>query len=481
MNFENIKYIYFLGIGGIGMSALARYFNAMGKFVSGYDKTKTSLTDELVAEGINVHFDDNVELIPSDIRRLPAGQAGRSSDILVVYTPAVPKDHSELKYFQKNDYTIKKRSEVLGMITEQSFTIAVAGTHGKTTTSSLIAHILKSSEVDCTAFLGGITQNYGTNLLLNEKLKTLKKKSKIKPITVVEADEYDRSFLTLHPDIAVITSLDADHLDIYGDKDQMEESYAQFANQLKDGGVLVIKKGIDKVLVIEKKDKKILTYSLQQSSDYYARKIAIKKGEYIFDMVTPEQAIRGMQLGIPGKHNIENAIAAVAVAQHMNVFSGNIKNALSTFKGVKRRFEYQIKTEKLLYIDDYAHHPEELRACISAVKEMYPSKRITGVFQPHLFTRTRDFADEFARSLELLDELILLDIYPAREKSIEGITSKMLLEKVRTKNKKLVLKTELVKELKDREIEVLVTLGAGDIDTLIDPIKNELLKRIKKN
>ncbi len=308
-----------------------------------------------------------------------------------------------------------------------------------------------------------------------------KKKSKIKAITVVEADEYDRSFLTLHPDIAVITSVDADHLDIYGDQKQMHESYSQFANQVKEGGVLIIKKGIDKVLVLDKNAKKVVTYSLHQSSDYYARKIGIKKGEYIFDVVTPEQAIRGMLLGIPGKHNVENAVAAVAVAQQMNVFSGNIKNALSSFKGVKRRFEYHIKTKDLVYIDDYAHHPEELRACISAVKEMYPSKRITGIFQPHLFTRTRDFANEFARSLELLDELILLDIYPAREKPIEGITSEMLLEKVRTKNKKLVRKKELVQELKGRELEVLVTLGAGDIDTLVEPIAKELMTRIKNN
>jgi len=474
MNFENIKYVYFLGIGGIGMSALARYFNAMGKSVSGYDKTQTSLTDELAAEGIQVHFEDNIELIAPDLK-------GQKPDVLVVWTPALPKDHSELTYFQNNNFLVKKRSEVLGMITEQTFTIAVAGTHGKTTTSSLIAHILKFSDVDCTAFLGGITQNYGTNLLLSEKLKNPKKKSKIKPITIVEADEYDRSFLTLHPDIAVITSTDADHLDIYGDQKQMEASYSQFANQVKEGGVLIIKKGVDKVIVIEKNGKKLLTYSLHQSSDYYARKIAIKKGEYIFDVVTPEQAIRGMLLGIPGRHNIENAVAAVAVAQHMNVFSGNIKNALAAFKGVKRRFEYHVKSDKLVYIDDYAHHPEELRACISAVKEMYPSKKVTGIFQPHLFTRTRDFANEFARSLELLDDLILLDIYPAREKPIEGVTSAMLLEKVRTKNKKLVRKAELLEEIRRKEPEVLITLGAGDIDTMIEPLKKELVLRINNN
>src|ERR1035437_2998405 len=328
MTFDNIKYVYFLGIGGIGMSALARYFNAMGKTVSGYDKTQTSLTDELVAEGIPVHFDDSIESISIEARN-------HKPETLVVYTPAIPKEHSELKYFEKNNYVIKKQSEVLGMITEQSFTIAVAGTHGKTTTSSLIAHILRSSEVDCTAFLGGITQNYGTNLLLSEKLRNPKKKSKIKPIIVVEADEYDRSFLTLHPDIVVITSVDADHLDIYGDQKQMEESYKQFANQVKEGGVLIIKKGVDKILVLGKNGKKLLTYSLHQYSDFYARKIAIKKGQYIFDVVTPEQTIRGMLLGVPGKHNVENAVAAVAVAQQMNVFSGNIKNALTDRKSTR--------------------------------------------------------------------------------------------------------------------------------------------------
>lgn len=473
MNLDTIKNIYFLGIGGIGMSALARYFKAMGKEVSGYDKTKTPLTDELIAEGIAVHFEDNIDLLHSQFRTY-------NSETLIVWTPAIPKDHRELNFFQKNGFEIKKRSEVLGMITEQTFTIAVAGTHGKTTTSSLIAHILRSSGVDCTAFLGGITQNYGTNLLLSEKLKNQKRKSKIKPIVVVEADEYDRSFLTLHPDIAVITSVDPDHLDIYGDQKKMEESYSQFANQVKEGGVLIIKKGVDKVLAIEKNQKKF-TYSLHQHSDYYARKIGIKKGDYMFDVVTPEQAIRGMQLTVPGRHNVENAVAAVAVAHQMNVFSGNIKHALSAFKGVKRRFEYHIRSNKLVFIDDYAHHPEELRACISAVKEMYPSKKVTGVFQPHLFTRTRDFADAFARSLELLDELILLDIYPAREKPIPGITSDMLLEKIRLKNKKVVLKAELVPEIKSRDIEVFVTLGAGDIDAMVEPIKNELLARINKN
>lgn len=469
MSFENIKSVYFIGIGGIGMSALARYFNAMGKQVSGYDRTSTPLTAQLQQEGVAVHYEDNVQLIPSEIK-------DQKSETLIVFTPAVPDGHSELTFFRNNGFEIRKRAEVLGMLSRQSFTIAVAGTHGKTTTTTLIAHILKSSEIDCTAFLGGISQNYGTNLLLSSTHGNTKRK--LKPIMVVEADEYDRSFLSLHPDIAVITCTDADHLDIYGDKKQMEESYTQFANQVKDGGVLIIKKGVDNVLVLDKNGKKLLSYSLLPPSDYYAKKIAIKKGEYLFDVVTPEQTIRGMRLGIPGKHNVENALAAIAVAQQMNIFIGSIKNSLYSFKGVKRRFDYQIKSPQLIFIDDYAHHPEELRACISAVKELYSSKKITGIFQPHLFTRTRDFADEFARSLEILDELILLDIYPAREKPIKGITSQMLLEKVKLSNKKLVSKKELFDELRKREIQVLITMGAGDIDTLVEPIKNELLLRI---
>ncbi len=474
MSFDNIKQVYFLGIGGIGMSALARYFKQMGKIVSGYDKTPTSLTAELEAEGIQVHFEDKVELIGAELN-------SNKLEALVVVTPAIPKDSMELNYFQKNNFNIKKRSEVLGMITEQSFTIAVAGTHGKTSISTLIAHILKSSEVDCTAFLGGISRNYNTNLLLSESLKSPKKKSRIKPIVVVEADEYDRSFLTLHPDIAVITSVDADHLDIYGDHKQMEESYALFANQVKEGGILIIKKGIEKVIVLQKKGVKLVNYALQHPAEFYARKIAIKKGDYIFDVVSPDQAIRGLIMSVPGKHNVENAVAAVAVAQHMNVFSGNIKNALSSFKGVKRRFEYQIRTSKLVYVDDYAHHPVELRACISAIKEMYPSKKITGIFQPHLFTRTRDFADEFAQSLDLLDELIIMDIYPAREKPLDGINSVLLLNKMKLKNKKLVSKKDILKEVEGREIEVLITLGAGDIDSFVGPIKKILDERIKNN
>ncbi len=472
MNFDKIKYVYFLGIGGIGMSALARYFKAMGKFVSGYDKTKTTLTDDLIAEGIEIHFEDNIEWIKKEIKE-------QKVEVLVVFTPAIPTDSLEINYFRKNSYSLYKRSEVLGMITKESFTIAVAGTHGKTTTSSLIAHILKSSEVDCTAFLGGITQNYETNLLLSENFQAKNKKSKIKSIVVVEADEYDRSFLTLHPDIAVITSVDPDHLDIYGDPMQMIESYSLFANQLKKGGVLIIRKGVEEALVINKEGKKLLTYSINQEADFKANKIAIKKGKYIFDTATPDLLIRGLILGIPGKHNVENSLAAVAVAQQMNLFSGNIKNALSTFKGVKRRFEYHVKTNDLVYIDDYAHHPEELRACISAVREMYPTKKITGIFQPHLFTRTRDFSDEFSKSLGLLDELILLDIYPAREKPIEGVTSDILLKNVVLQNKKLILLSQLMNEIKSRQFEVLVTLGAGDIDKYVEPIKIELLSRLK--
>ena len=447
-----------MGIGGIGMSALARYFNAAGKEVSGYDKTSTKLTDELMAEGIDIHFEDSIDFIPSSVKDQ------QSENTLIVYTPAVPKDHSEYVYFQKHRFNIKKRSEILGLITEQLHTIAVAGTHGKTTTSSLIAHILKSSGISSTAFLGGVTQNYNTNLLLSKDSKTV----------VVEADEYDRSFLTLYPDIAVVTSIDADHLDIYGDKKYMEESYSLFVNQIKPKGKLITKKNILPNLNFFRET---ITYSLKTEADYYAQNISVKNGQYIYDIVSPIEELNNVTLGLPGLHNVENSLAAVAVVQQVGISADNIRNALNTFKGVRRRFDYQIKTNQLVFIDDYAHHPEELKACINSVKELYPDKKITGVFQPHLFTRTRDFADEFAKSLELLDELILLEIYPARELPIEGINSKMLLDKVMLKNKTLSSKSNLIKELSEKKLEVLLTLGAGDIDMLVEPIKNTLLKK----
>lgn len=466
MELTRIKYIYFLGIGGIGMSALARYFLAMGKHVAGYDKTATGLTTELAKEGMAIHFEEDVNKIPEEFKNL----ADRSS-VLVVYTPAVPKEHSEYVFFASNGFEIKKRSEVLGLIAASSFTVGIAGTHGKTTTSSLTAHILKTAGLDPSAFLGGITQNYNTNLLLSENLK---KRTDEKSLLVVEADEYDRSFLTLFPEIAVITSVDADHLDIYGDEKHVLASYALFAKQVKK--ILIIKNTIAAKIHV---DIKKLTYSIiDASADYYAQNVRISNGAYHYDIVTPHAVFTNVSLGLPGLHNVENSIAAVAVAAELGVSEDQIQHALQSFTGVRRRFDYHIKTEKLVFIDDYAHHPAELKAAIHSVKELYPHKKITGVFQPHLYSRTRDFANDFAESLDMLDECILLDIYPARELPIPGVDSELLLRKMKSDKKTVCSKQQLIKEIQKRDIEVLITMGAGDIDTLVSPLKEELMKRL---
>lgn len=468
---KNIQHIYFIGIGGIGMSALARYYNAMGKKVSGYDKTKTKLTADLISEGIDIHFDDDINLIDDKIIN-----PSSSESVLIVYTPAIPNTQSELNYFKEHNFNIKKRSEVLGMITQSTNTIAVAGTHGKTTTSALIAHILKVAGLDPSAFLGGITQNYNTNLLLSESLSQQqlspdKGDEKLSNV-IVEADEYDRSFLTLHPEMAVITSVDADHLDVYGGKEYMEETYSLFANQVKS--ILILQKKIEKSIIT---DKTIITYSVDDSTaDYYGENINILHAEYHFDIVTPNGIYKNITLGLPGLHNVENSIAAVAIASILSIPEDAIRESLKTFSGVRRRFDYQLKTDAIVFIDDYAHHPEELKACISSAKEMYPSKKITGIFQPHLFSRTRDFADEFAKSLDLLDECILMEIYPARELPIEGVDSQMLLDRMRLPNKSICQRGELLEKVKSMELDVLLTLGAGDIDLMVEPLKNELLK-----
>lgn len=464
MNLKSIHNVYFLGIGGIGMSALARYFNAMGKKVSGYDKTATKLTNELVEEGIKIHFEDNIQLISPEI-------INDKENTLVVYTPAVPADHSEFVYLKEKGYTIKKRAEVLGLITLHSRTIAVAGTHGKTTTSSLVAHILKTAQVDPSAFLGGIAQNYNTNLLLSSALQSNKEATE-KNYVVVEADEYDRSFLTLHPEIAVITSVDADHLDIYGDVKFVEESFSMFANLVSSK--LILKKNIvEKV----KTDKAVISYSVDDASaNYFASNIKIEDGLYHYEIHTPSGVFKNMSLGLPGKHNVENSIAATAIACELGIQESVIRTALASFKGVKRRFDYHIKTKELVFIDDYAHHPEELKATISSAKEMFPGKKITGIFQPHLFSRTRDFAKEFAASLDLLDECILMEIYPARELPIEGVNSQMLINLMNSKHKRICQKNELVDTVAKEKIEVLLTMGAGDIDTFVEPIKKAILK-----
>ncbi len=455
--FSNYKYIYFLGIGGIGMSALARYFNAMGKRVSGYDKTSTPLTDQLIDEGIDVHFEDNIKLIKSEIIALGSHQT------LIIYTPAIPGNHSELNYFLKNRYTIKKRSEVLGLITENTFTIAVAGTHGKTTTSSMIAHILRSSGLNCSAFLGGISKNYDTNLLLSNPASG-------ESFTVVEADEYDRSFLALQPTISVITSMDADHLDIYGSEDYMIESYRLFAQRLKSNGTLIYKKG----LPVEDLPLSMRNYGVSQKADYVGDNIRITSHKYHFDWRNSNSSIADLTSDMPGLHNVENAVAAIAVARNLGIEEEKIKYALSTYSGVKRRFDYQLRKENIVFIDDYAHHPEELRACISSAKELYPSKNLIGIFQPHLFTRTRDFVDGFAKSLSLLDSLILLEIYPARELPIPGITSQIIFDKVKLLDKVLCDRDSVISELKKRKCEVVLTLGAGDIDQIVNPVKEFL-------
>ena len=455
MNFDNLKSVYFIGIGGIGMSAIARYFHARGKKVSGYDKTPTSLTAELENEGITIHYEDDAELA----RKL----AGDADSSLVVFTPAVPKDHLGLNFFLESKYQVMKRSVVLGLITQNHFTIAVAGTHGKTTTSSMIAHILTSSGINCAAFLGGISKNYDSNLLLPADPEK-------DAVVVVEADEYDRSFLTLHPDIAVITSMDPDHLDIYGDKNYMEESYRLFAKQVKPNGVLISRYGlpIGKTGSVQKE------YTIAGKADYSATDIVIKNHQYFFSWHNKVCSIENLATLMPGRHNVENVVAAIAVARQLSIPTEKIYDAVHSYLGVRRRFDYRLKTDDLVYIDDYAHHPEELRACISSARELYPGKKITGIFQPHLFSRTRDFADGFAASLSLLDELILLDIYPARELSIEGVTSGMILDRVTIPNKTLCRKSEVLTELQRRKIEVLLTLGAGDIDQLVEPVSNYL-------
>ncbi len=464
MNFNQLKGIYFLGIGGIGMSALARYFNAMNMNVCGYDKTPTSLTDELIKEGMRIHFEDDISFFQNHIK-------ASKEEVLIVITPAIPKDNGELNYFLNQGYSIKKRAEVLGLITQNTYTLAVAGTHGKTTTSSILAHLLKSANKDCSAFLGGISRNYNSNFLLSEN------KNGLGP-TVVEADEYDRSFLTLHPDITIITSVDADHLDIYSEHKYLKESFELYAGQIKNGGFLISKKGLD-ITFPQSNSYKNFTYSLSEEADFYGKNIRVESGYYVFDLMSKIENIKDIHFSFPGIHNTENAIAAVAAAQLFGLTPSEVKQALSTFKGVKRRFDYRIKSEQLIFIDDYAHHPEELKACINSVKELFPGKKVTGIFQPHLFTRTRDFADAFAESLDMLDETILLEIYPARELPLEGVDSQMLLNRMKNTKKSLCSKALLVDVILSKNCEIILTLGAGDIDKLVEPLEQALRNKYK--
>jgi UDP-N-acetylmuramate--alanine ligase len=450
MNIEQVKEVYFLGIGGIGMSALARFFKNRGCSVFGYDRTSSPLTLELEAEGMEIHYEEDVDLIPDGID-------------LVVYTPAVPKKHSEYQFFLENGYPILKRSQVLGMISSGYKTIGIAGTHGKTTISTLTAHLLQQTPNGVNAFMGGISKNYQSNLLLSARSEWV----------VVEADEFDRSFLHLFPQIAVITSVDADHLDIYKTILALKDSFTQFTAQIKPGGYLIIKKGIS-LNVIQRPGLKIFTYSIDQEADFCIQKLRISKGHYIFDLKLGETSMESVELGLPGLFNVENAIASSAAAWLAGAMKEEIRKGLLSFSGVHRRFDMRINREDLIYIDDYAHHPEELKACINSVRHLYPDKKITGVFQPHLFSRTRDFADDFARSLELLDEVILLEIYPARELPIEGIDSQMLLNKINKTTKYVCKNDELIDLLKTLKPELLLTLGAGDIDKFVKPIEESL-------
>lgn len=455
---NNIRSIYFIGIGGIGMSNLARYFMSKGKKVAGYDRTETSLTKDLVTEGAEIHYTDDIKLIP--------GYCKDKESTLVVYTPAVPGENEEVRYFRENGFTIQKRAQVLGIITKSSKALCCAGTHGKTTTSSMLAHILKQSHLDCNAFLGGILKNYGSNLMLSDKSE----------FTVVEADEYDRSFHWLHPYMALITSVDPDHLDIYGTEEEYLKSFEKFTSLIQPGGALVMKHNI-KLSPKTGKDVRIYTYSMDKG-DFHAQNIKIGNGEIRFDFVTPKGTIDDIQLGVPVKINIENGIGSMALAWLNGATAEELRHGMATFMGAKRRFDFLLKTDKIVMIDDYAHHPEELAASITSVKELYPDRKLTGIFQPHLYTRTRDFASEFARSLSLLDELILLDIYPAREKPIEGVTSKIIFDKV-TCPKTLCNKEELLPLLENKkDLEVLLTVGAGDIDRLLGPIKDILEQKI---
>ena len=467
IDLKNISRIYFIGIGGIGMSALARYFSSKGVTVSGYDKTETNLSKQLEKEGIKIHYTDDINLLDKDAQ-------------LIVYTPAVPKEQKEFVYYQQNNYPLLKRSDVLGKITDDSFNICVAGTHGKTTISAMIAHILRDSGYGCNAFLGGVSVNYNTNFWSSEK-----------NVCVIEADEYDRSFFKLKPDVAIISAMDADHLDIYGTEEVMQNAFVEFAGKIKSNGLLVSKYGL-------KKDMELtapvhLRYSLQNdAADVYASNITMSKGSYRFDVMTSDWTLDNIVLNMGGMHNVENVVAAISVAHHLKIEPAKIRSAVQNFKGVKRRFEYILFPSPLVergrgevFIDDYAHHPEELKALITGAKTLFSGMKCTVVFQPHLFSRTRDFAAEFAKILDMADEVILLPIYPARELPIEGVTSALILNEMKNENKSIKTKDELLNYLRLSKAslstcgkgrgEVFITAGAGDIDTIVEPIKQIIL------
>lgn len=453
---ESFKNVYFLGVGGIGMSALARYFKLKGLVVGGYDKTPSVLTAALEIEGIEIHFEDLGENIPLKYKN--------KSTTLVVFTPAIPKELKELNFFQENDFTLLKRSQVLGLITRSSKGLGVAGTHGKTTTSTMLTHILNESHLKCNAFLGGISANFNSNFVASETSE----------YTVIEADEFDRSFLQLSPFASIITSTDADHLDIYGDAETFKTGFQAYANQIDEKGILILRKGLELTSTAP-----ICTYAINEMADFSGVNLRSENGYFCMDVKTPGGSWDNVDLGLPGIHNAENALACIALCNFLGLSEEEIRHGLKTFKGVKRRFEFQVRTEQLVYIDDYAHHPTEIKALVDSVRLLYPDKKITGVFQPHLFTRTRDFIENFAKELSKVDELILLPIYPARELPIEGVTSETLLHLCTVDNKKVLSPNEAIALLGKRTDGVLLTIGAGDIDRIVEPLKAQLNGHIK--
>lgn len=456
MNINTIKAVYFIGAGGIGMSALVRYFLSKGKKVGGYDRTPSELTEKLKEEGADIHYEENTDLIPADFRE--------ATTTLVVYTPAIPAEHKELIYFRNNGFEIQKRAQVLGMLTRTEKGMCVAGTHGKTTTSTMAAHLLHQSHVKCNAFLGGISKNYGTNLLLAEE----------SPYVVIEADEFDRSFHWLTPYATVITAVDSDHLDIYGTREAYLESFRKYTSLIRPDGYLIIKKGLELVPDVQP-GVTIYTYSTEEG-DFHAENIRIANGEICFDYVSPLGNIQDIQLGVPVYVNIENGVAAMALAQIGVADAEEIRKAMASFNGVDRRFDFKLKTDRMVFLSDYAHHPAEIKQSVSSIRTLYPDKKITAVFQPHLYTRTRDFYKEFADSLSLLDEVILLDIYPARELPIPGVSSQLIYDHLRPGiQKSLCKKEDLMNVLAGKSLEVLITLGAGDIENYVPQIY-EMLK-----
>lgn len=462
MSLQDYKRFYFIGIGGIGMSAIARHFRSRGFEVAGYDKTPSDLTAQLEQEGIFIHFDDNIHSIPEVFK-------ANKEDSLIIYTPAIPKDHQGLNFFLKNGYSVKKRAELLADLTIGKKTIAVAGTHGKTSTAAIIIHILNTANIPFYGFLGGIANNYNTNFIAPHAEEA--------EIAVVEADEYDRSFLRLNPNVAIVTAIEADHLDIYGTFEELQKAYFQFGSQVVEGGKLIVQQDVN---FEAQEGRRIYRYGIEGEAECRAENIWIYDHKYHFDAELPGLSLPGLTIGIPGRHNIENSLAAMAaVKEFVGENTSAYYAALKSFKGVHRRFEVILQDEECAFIDDYAHHPTEIEVTIKTVKELFPNMKISGIFQPHLFTRTRDLAEDFSRSLSQLDEVFLLPIYPARELPIEGITSHMLLEKITSPSKKVVEKDELLNMLAENEVEVLLTIGAGDIDRLIQPIKEILLNKRK--